>query len=159
MPQFPRVQILGVSLERVALVVVLVAAVIFGVYHILSKENAHRQSRPEIPGLDDISECGTLTSFDGTKTIDFDRDHKIGLTEKSPDGDEKSERKSTGTWSFDEENERYTVSLQNASVSYQLVKPEDASVCILAPGDDVEAVNLRESWFGKIEEQDDDEDD
>jgi hypothetical protein len=37
-------------------------------------------------------------------------------------------------------------------VDYALVKPEDASVCILAPGD-IGAVNLRESWFARIDNE------
>jgi hypothetical protein len=152
MPQRSRVHWLGFISQRTVLLTILVAAITLGVYYILSTENARRSSRPAIPGWEDIEECGSLTSFDGTKTIDFEEDLKIVLTEKSPDGDEKSERKLTGTWSFDVEKERYTVSLEDVSLDYKLVKPEDSSVCIFAPGD-VEAVNLRESWFGRIEEE------
>ena len=154
--QFLRANWFGSKPQRAVLLCILMAAIIFAVYYILSTENARRLSRPVIPGLDDIEECGTLTSFDGTKTIYFERDDKLLITEKSPDGDEKSERKITGTWSFDEENERYTVRFENTSLDYTLVKPEDSSVCILAPGD-ISAVNLRESWFGKIEEEKDEE--
>lgn len=139
-------------MQRTLLPLILVAAVILGVYYILSKENAHRSSRPAVAGWDDIEACGSLTSFDGTKTIDFEREHKIVRTEKSPNADDKSERKSIGTWSFDAEKERYTVSFEDGLLEYKLVKPEESSVCILAPGD-VGAVNLRESWFGTIEEK------
>jgi hypothetical protein len=152
MPQRSRVHWLGFISQRAVLLTILVAAITLGVYYILSTENARRSSRPAIPGWDDIEECGSLTSFDGTKTIDFEEDLKVVLTEKSPDGDEKSERKLAGTWSFDEEKERYTVSLEDVSLDYKLVKPEDSSVCIFAPGD-VGAVNLRESWFGRIEDE------
>ena len=138
--------------RRAALLFLLMAAVMLGVYLILSSENARRLSRPEVAGFDDIEECGSLTSFDGTKTLDFERDNTAALTEKSPNGDDKPERKVSGTWTFDEEEERYTVSFEGASVDYKLVKPEDSSVCILAPGD-VSAVNLQESWFGRIEEE------
>ena len=99
------------------------AAVLLGVYHILSTENARRSSRPEVSGWDDIDECGSLTSFDGTKTLDFERDYKTTLTEKSSNGDDKPERKSTGTWAFDAEKERYTVSFEGSTVDYNLVKP------------------------------------
>jgi len=129
-----------------------VAAVILGVYHILSSENARRLSRPVVEGWDEIDECGSLTSFDGTKTIDFERTQKIVLTEKSSNDDDSSERKVIGTWSFDAEKERYTVSIEGTSLTYQLVKPEDSSVCIFTPGD-VGAVNLRDSWFGRIDEE------
>ena len=135
---------------------ILMAALIVGVYYLLSIENVHRSSRPAVAGLDDIEECGSLTSFDGTKTIDLERTHKAILTEKSANGDEKSERRSIGTWSFDAEKERYTVSFADTSLDYTLVKPEDSSVCIFAPGD-VGAVNLRESWFGQIEEKEEEE--
>jgi hypothetical protein len=134
------------------LLLVLAAAVILGVYYILSAENAHRQSRPEVAGWDDIDECGSLTSFDGTKTLDFERSHKASLTEKASNDADKPERKVDGTWSFDPEKERYTVSFGDSPAHYELVKPEDASVCILAPGD-VSSVNLRESWFGRIEDE------
>jgi hypothetical protein len=150
------------GIQRAALLFILIAAVMLGVYHILSTENARRLSRPEIAGWDDIEECGSLTSFDGTKTIDFERDYTVVLTEKSSDeddkneddknGDDKTERKVSGTWAFDAEKERYTVSFEGTSVDYQLVKPEESSVCIFAPGD-IGAVNLRESWFGRIEEE------
>lgn len=152
MPQRSRAHWLGLIPHRAVLLTALVAAITLGVYYILSTENARRLSRPEIPGWDDIEECGSLTSFDGTKTIDFEEDLKIVVTEKSPDGDEKSERKLAGTWSFDAERERYTVSYEDVSLDYKLVKPEDSSVCIFTRGD-VEAVNLRESWFGRIEEE------
>jgi hypothetical protein len=155
MLQFLRVRWSEASVARAILLLILFAAVIYGVYRILSFENARRASRAEIPGWEDIDECGTLRSFDGTKTIDFDRTHSIVLTEKSDD--DKSEHKVTGTWSFDEEKERYAVSFENTSIDYQLIKPEDSSVCILTTNDP-DAVNLRESWFGRIQEEKEDED-
>jgi hypothetical protein len=139
------------TMKRLA-IVVLCAAVLLGTYYILSAENAHRAARPEVAGWDDIDECGSLKSFDGTKTLDFERSHKVSLTEKSSEGADKPERKVAGTWAFDEEKERYTVSFADSAVDYALVKPHDSSVCILAPGDAV-AVNLRESWFGRIESE------
>ena len=160
MDGFRRLAVLaGSNLQRMILPLVLMAALILGVYYILSLENARRASRPVVAGWDDIEECGSLTSFDGSKTIDFERDHTVTLTEKSPDGDDKSERKSSGTWSFDEEEERYTVSLADKSLEYTLVKPEESSVCIFTPGDDVSAVNLRESWFGTTEGKDEEKED
>ena len=156
MLQSSHVRWLGSILQRMALPFILMTAVILGVYYILSTENARRSARPLVAGWDDIEECGSLTSFDGTKTIDLDRAHKVVLTEKAPDSDDKSERKSIGTWSFDAEKEHYTVSFADTSLDYKLVKPEESSVCIFAPGD-VGAVNLRESWFGQIEEKEEEE--
>jgi hypothetical protein len=103
-------------------------------------------------GLEDIDECGSLKSFDGTKTLDLERSYKVSLTEKLPNDADKPERKVDETWSFDEEKERYTVSFADSSADYALVKPDDSSVCILAPGD-AGAVNLRESWFARIEDE------
>jgi hypothetical protein len=128
------------------------AAVILGAYYLLSAVNARRASQPEVAGWDDIDECGSLKSFDGTKTLDFERSYKVSLTEKSPNDADKPERKVDGTWSFDEEKERYIVSFADSSADYALVKPDDSSVCILAPGD-AGAVNLRKSWFGRIEDE------
>src|SRR5437879_11500874 len=96
------------------LLLVLAAALILGVYYILSAENAHRLSRPAVAGWDDIDECGSLTSFDGTRTLDFDRGHKASLTEKASNETDKPERKVDGTWSFDSEKQRYTVSFGNS---------------------------------------------
>src|ERR1700730_9268058 len=92
------------------LLLVLAAALILGVYYLLSAENAHRLSRPAVAGWDDIDECGSLTSFDGTKTLDFEHNHRASLTEKASNDSDKPERKVDGTWSFDAEKERYTVS-------------------------------------------------
>jgi hypothetical protein len=156
MPRYSRVRWLGSSLQRVVLPFILMAGAVVGVYYILSTENARRSSRPAVAGWDDIEKCGSLTSFDGTKTMDLDRTYKLVLTEKSPNGDEKSERKSIGAWSFDAEKERYTVSFADTSLVYQLVKPAESSVCIFTTGD-VGAVNLRESWFGQIEEKEEEE--
>jgi hypothetical protein len=52
-----------------------------------------------------------MTSFDGHKTLDFDRDHNVDLTEQDTPDDEKSkksERKSFGSWSYDEEHKRFS---------------------------------------------------
>ena len=148
--------------QRAALLFLLISAVMLGVYYILSTENERRLSRPEVAGFGEIDECGSLTSFDGTKTLDLARDYTATLTEKPSNEDDdtekssnradKPERKVRGTWTFDEEKEHYTVSFEGASVDYKLIKPEESSVCIFAPGD-VSAVNLRESWFGRIEEE------
>jgi hypothetical protein len=134
------------------LVLALAAAAVLGVYHLLSAENARRLSQPTVAGWEELDECGSLKSFDGTKALDFERSHKASLTEKSANDADKPERKVDGTWAFDEDKERYTVSIGDSSADYELVKPEDSSVCILAPGD-VGAVNLRESWFGKIDDE------
>jgi hypothetical protein len=134
-------------MRRWSVIVLFWAALILGVYYFLSTEKARRLSKPEIAGWDDIHACGSLTSFDGTKTLDFERSHKAHLTEKSSDDAEQPEREVDGAWSFDADNERYTVTFGDSSADYALVKPDDSSVCVLARGD-VSAVNLRESWFG-----------
>jgi hypothetical protein len=150
----------GFSLKRLppikptsmVLPLLLVGAVILGVYPILLTENAHRSSRPAVAGWDEIDECGSLTSWDGTKTLDFERNHRASVSEKPSDEADKSERKVDGIWSFDAEKDRYIVAFKDSRVDYELVKPEDSSVCILAPGD-ISAANLRESWFGRIKDE------
>jgi hypothetical protein len=138
-------------MRRWSIIVLFWAALILGVYALLSFERARRLSRPEIAGWDDIHGCGSLTSFDGTKTLDLDRTHKAHLTEKTSDDDDAPERTVDGTWSFEAEKERYTISFEERSASYALVKPEGSSVCILTPGD-VGTVNLGESWFAPKDE-------
>src|SRR5262249_53203246 len=66
MLQFSRAHWSGSSLQRAVLLFLLIAAVMLGVYYILSTENARRESRPTVAGFDEVEECGSLTSFDGT---------------------------------------------------------------------------------------------
>jgi hypothetical protein len=138
-------------MRRWSIIVLFWAALLLGVYALLSFERARRLSRPEVAGWDGIHACGSLTSFDGAKTLDLDRSHKVRLTEKTSDDDDAPERTVDGTWSFEADTERYTISFEEHAASYTLVKPEDSSVCILAPGE-VGAVNLRESWFAPKDE-------
>jgi hypothetical protein len=112
---------------------------------------------PAIAGFDDIDECGSVTSFDGSKTLDFERDHKVTLTVGALGTANKPEQTINGTWSFNEEQMRYTTIFREGWTDYTLVKPEGSDVCILARGD-IGAVNMRESWFGHIETESPDSD-
>jgi hypothetical protein len=108
-------------------------------------------TRNPVEGWDDLDECSPMTSFDGHKMLDFDRDHKVDLTEEdTPDeNSKKSERKTFGTWSYDEEHKRFTVIINDRWTNYTLMRPESSDVCILAVGD-LRSVNITESWFGTV---------
>lgn len=135
--------------------ILLLSAVVLAGYFLFGRE---RTSVPPpllaIAGFDDIDECGSVTSFDGSKTLDFERDHKATLTVRPFGSANKPEQTIDGTWSFNEEQMRYTTIFRDG---WTVVKPEGSDVCILARGD-IGAVNMRESWFGHIETEPPDSD-
>ena len=127
------------------------AVIAGGAYFLFAGE---KKNAPVLPpaaaGWGDIDECAPFTSFDGSKTLDFERSHKVSVTPESDDA-KKSEQKIDGTWSFNEENKRYTLFFGEARSEYSLIKPNKSTLCILASGD-VGSVNMRESWFALIED-------
>ena len=130
------------------------AAVILGALYLFGggTRNPGAAPAPLVAGWDDLDECSPLTSFDGHKTLDFDRDHNVDLTEEDTPDDEKSkssERKTFGSWSYDKEHKRFTVIVKDTSTNYTLMRPEGSDVCILAVGD-LRSVNITESWFGTV---------
>jgi hypothetical protein len=129
-------------------------AVIVGALYLFSGGTQNPASAPSslIPGWDDLDECSPMTSFDGYKSLDFDSDHNVDLTEEdNPDDGKftKSERKTSGTWSYHDEHKRFTVIINDRSTDYTLMRPEGSDVCILAVGD-LRSVNITESWFGTV---------
>jgi hypothetical protein len=129
-------------------------AVIVGALYLFSggTRNPGAAPPPLVEGWDDLDECSPMTSFDGHKMLDFDRDHKVDLTEEDTPDDEnskKSERKTFGTWSYDEEHKRFTVIINDRWTNYTLMRPQGSDVCILAVGD-LRSVNITESWFGTV---------
>src|SRR6202035_1166257 len=91
--------------------------------------------------------CGIVTSFDGSKTLEFGPGHDVILILPRS---EKEAESALGRWSFDEERKLYTTVLEGKMTDYTLIKPEESGVCILARGD-IGAVNIRESWFGRFD--------
>jgi hypothetical protein len=129
-------------------------AVIVGALYLFSGGTRNPGAAPPslVAGWDDLDECSPMTSFDGRKALDFDRDHKVDLTEEDNPDDGKStkfERKTSGTWSYDEEHRRFTIIMNDRWTDYTLMRPEGSDVCILAVGD-LRSVNITESWFGTV---------
>jgi hypothetical protein len=51
-----------------------------------------------------------------------------------------------GSWSFDESARRYTITINDESVTYSVIAPGDGDNCMLVKGDLVTA-DLTRSWF------------
>ena len=75
-------------------------AVIVGALYLFSggTRNPGAAPAPLVAGWDDLDECSPMTSFDGHKTLDFDRDHNVDLTEEDTPDDEKSKKSERKTF-------------------------------------------------------------
>jgi hypothetical protein len=153
--QFSPVEI--TRMQRWGVVLFLYAALLGSYYFFPPDEKATAlQPLLSVAGWDDIRECGSVTSLDGAKTLEFASSHKVGLTETDVQDEKEPRRTTDGSWSFDEQKKRYTITFGDKWTDYTLITPDGSSVCILARGD-IGAVNLRESWFGRIEIEPDDD--
>jgi hypothetical protein len=113
-----------------------------------------------VPGWEDLISCSYVTSLDGTKQLSISENNRATLYESVALSDKKGgyERISIeGTWSFDEISKQYFVALNGETTSYLLVSPERGGVCMLIAGE-LEAANLRRSWFSFQADEADDND-
>jgi hypothetical protein len=102
-----------------------------------------------VPGWEDLISCSYVTSLDGTKQLSISENNRATLYVSVALSDKKGgeERISIeGTWSFDEISKQYFVALNGETTTYLLVSPEKGGVCMLVAGE-LEAANLRRSWF------------
>jgi hypothetical protein len=102
-----------------------------------------------VPGWEDLISCSYVTSLDGTKQLSISENNRATLYESvalldKTGGDERISI--DGTWSFDETSKQYFVALNGETTTYLLVSPEKGGVCMLVAGE-LEAANLRRSWF------------
>jgi hypothetical protein len=104
-------------------------------------------------GWDDLITCSELVSIDGAKRLSLSEDHVLKVYDKT--GTKKAE---SGTWSYREQSKQYSIVLADQSWDYVLVSPNGSDTCILASGN-VEAANLRASWFSINTEYDDSRED
>ena len=98
--------------------------------------------------------CSPFTSLDREKMLDFRDDHTVTLHKIARSRDlqakgileTKNEIIEQGSWTADNTTGDVTVSVAGDRTSYTLVVPYN-SQCVLGAGQ-VEAVNLRSSWYG-----------
>jgi hypothetical protein len=100
-----------------------------------------------IPGWDDLLYCADVSSLDGTTQVAFSENHTL-FYDKNADG------RTIGTWSFDENLKRYAITLKGQTTTYSLISPRRANTCMLIKGD-LEAADLRGSWFATFPDNDD----
>jgi hypothetical protein len=104
------------------------------------------QMKPAVPGWDDLIPCSLVTSFEGTKQLTLFENHRVKLLEEARSKDGHPQNQDEGLWSFDGDSKRYSLTLNGVTMVYTLVSPEQTDTCILISGD-LEAANLRRSWF------------
>jgi hypothetical protein len=104
-------------------------------------------------GWDDLIACSELVSIDGSKRLSLSENHVLKVYDKA--GTKKAE---SGTWSYREQSKQYSIVLADQSWNYVLVSPNGSDTCILASGN-VEAADLRASWFSITAEYDDSRED
>jgi hypothetical protein len=134
-------------------------ALVYWIFFYKPDEALTTEIQSAVPGWDDLIPCSDMVSFDGTKTLTLYEDHRTSVYYKDPLKEPKEgERGVTveGTWSFDEISKRYSVTLNGLTTDYLMLSPEDVSTCMLIKGD-LEAADLRGSWFSKSDEPESDE--
>jgi hypothetical protein len=114
------------------------------VYVTIFHRSADSPSTPIIPGWTDLAPCSYTTSFDGTKDLALDEDHRASRFDNAVVSDNKN-NPVRGSWSFDESSKRYSVTFGNDTTVYSVLSIERAG-CILVKGD-LESADLRRSWF------------
>src|SRR5262249_55947820 len=77
--------------------------------------HSERKEWPTIPGWDDLIYCSEVQSLDGYKQLSFSANHVVQFYENRSSKDRKEKRTVIGTWSFDENSKRYTVTLNDAT--------------------------------------------
>jgi hypothetical protein len=103
---------------------------------------------PVIPGWDDLLYCADVASLDGTRRVTFAENHSVYFHDENVEG------RTNDTWSFDQELKRYTITLKGQATTYSLISPKGANTCMLIKGN-VEAADLRGSWFASFPDNDD----
>jgi hypothetical protein len=103
---------------------------------------------PIVPGWQELASCSYAVSLDGNKELLLSEDHSATLYDKSvmKEGSRYKDIGAPGTWSFDDNSKKYTVSFGGIADIYTVVSPEQVSFCMLIKGN-LESANLRESWF------------
>lgn len=109
---------------------------------------------PGPPGWDDLVPCFSLTSFDSKKELTLNSDFTVKLLDRSGSG---SPVWHDGRWALlDAEQHAYSVDVEGGSGAYFVVSPPDSEGCLFAAGN-ISHVDLRRSWFSRVEDQPDPE--
>jgi hypothetical protein len=150
---------MGVSIFNGAKILCACAGAAFVCFIFSDRADKARTPIRIVPGWQDLISCSYVTSLDGTKQLSISENNRATLYESVALSDKKrgDERISVeGTWSFDEISKQYFVALNGETTAYLLVSPERGGVCMLIAGE-LEAANLRRSWFS-FQADDDDND-
>jgi hypothetical protein len=101
-------------------------------------------------GWSELAPCSDLMSLDGIQKMTLSENHVVRLRDKRG-----SKVSKTGLWSYDEPSKRYSVTLPDQTSTYFIVAPRGTDTCMLIKGD-LEAADLRGSWFSSSEDDFDD---
>lgn len=150
---------MAVSICNGAKILCACAGAAFVCYMFSVKTDKARAPIRIVPGWENLISCSYATSLDGTKQLSVSENNRATLYESVALSDKKGSDKRIsieGTWSFDEISKQYFVALNGETTAYLLVSPERGGVCMLIAGE-LEAANLRRSWFS-FQADDDDND-
>src|SRR4051794_4126870 len=89
-----------------------------------------RAQGPAPVGGDELDACSPMTSMDNTQTLRLGQQHDVELIEER-DGNKNSK---SGTWAYDQTENRYIITFGSETTSYVLITPKDWDICILAKG-------------------------
>ena len=71
-----------------------------------------------VAGWDGISDCSFMASFDGKRHLSLSENHFARM--------EESDQASTdGSWSYDEDTGKYTITVNGEPITYSVVDPGD----------------------------------
>ena len=127
--------------------VLLVGAIVFW---ITFKRTDKPQHEALTLGWSELVSCSDLMSLDGTQQLTLSENHSVRFHYEGS-----SEVSKTGLWSYDEPSNRYSVTLSDQTSTYFIVAPKGTNTCMLIKGN-VEAADLRGSWFSSSAEDYDD---
>jgi hypothetical protein len=116
----------------------LVGAIVFW---ITFKRTEKPPNEAPILGWSELASCSDLMSLDGTKQLTLFENHSVKFHDEGS-----SKVSKIGLWSYDEPSKRYSVTLPDQTSTYFIVAPRGTDTCMLIKGD-LEAADLRGSWF------------
>ena len=127
------------------------------IYFVFFHQRAAIPNLPTVPGWDELARCSYMTSLDGTKELTLSDDHRAAFSDNSRARNQKGEGVNIlGSWSFDESSKLYSVTLNDETTIYILLSPERSNGCLLIKGD-IQAADLRASWFSSTSDDDPDD--
>jgi hypothetical protein len=127
--------------------VLLLGCILAGVgYWIISAwTNKPAQPEPWPVGFEELIDCSSTSSLDGTKELHLSENSVAVMYDKSKKENGKY-RRFNGKWAFNEASKLYTVTLNGEPIAYSIVQPSGWGSCMLVKGD-LRSVDLTTAWF------------